>query len=122
MASLAQSRPMDDNQHAPCAHISIATTTDNHESARAIARALVEARLAACVQLSAPIESVYRWQGSVETATEWRLTIKTRADRFANVASAIRKLHPYSVPQILATPVVAGNADYLAWLDESLGS
>lgn len=95
----------------------IVTTTDTREIAQAIARALVECRLAACAQISGPIESVYRWQGAIETAQEWRLTIKTRAALYPEVESAIRALHPYQTPQIIAIPIATGSADYLAWLE-----
>jgi periplasmic divalent cation tolerance protein len=100
-------------------YISVATTTDSEANARQIAGALLDGRLAACVQISAPIESRYWWQGKIETAREWRLTIKTRAALFDDLSSAIRAVHPYSVPQILALPFVAGNRDYLAWIDEA---
>lgn len=99
-------------------YISVATTTDSEANARQIAGALLDGHLAACVQISAPIESRYWWQGKIETTTEWRLTIKTRAALFDDLSSAIRTVHPYSVPQILALPIVAGNRDYLAWIDE----
>jgi periplasmic divalent cation tolerance protein len=100
-------------------YISVATTTDSEDNARRIASALLNDHLAACVQISAPIESRYWWQDKIETAQEWHLTIKTRATLFDDLSTAIRAVHPYSVPQILATPIVAGNRDYLAWLDES---
>jgi len=99
-------------------YISVATTTDSVANARQIAGVLLDGRLAACVQISAPIESRYWWQGEIESATEWRLTIKTRAALFDDLCSAIRAVHPSSVPQILALPIVAGNRDYLAWIDE----
>ena len=100
--------------------IQIVTTTPDEESAQCIARSLVERRLAACVQISGPIESIYRWQGQVETAQEWRCTIKTSGERFEAVASAIRELHSYEVPEILATPIVTGDPDYVRWLLESV--
>ncbi len=96
--------------------IQIATTTPTKELAQQIALALVERRLAACVQIAGPIESVYRWQGEIETAAEWQCVIKTRAELFSEVESAIRQLHAYAIPEILATPVVAGSSGYLEWL------
>jgi periplasmic divalent cation tolerance protein len=105
---------------APVDFISVTTTTDNEASAQSIARALLEARLAACVQISSPIESGYCWEGKIETSREWRLTIKTSAKLFPQVEAAIRQAHPYSTPQILAIPIIAGNQDYLGWLRESL--
>ncbi len=99
-------------------YISVQTTTDSEENAQKISRALLDAHLAACVQISAPIESSYRWKGKLETAREWRLTIKSRRPLFTKLEEAIRAVHPYSTPQILALPIVEGNRDYLSWIDE----
>jgi periplasmic divalent cation tolerance protein len=100
--------------------IQIVTTLPDEESARRIARSLVERRLAACVQISEPIESVYRWENQVETVREWRCSIKTIVARYAAVADAIRALHSYEVPEILAMPIVAGEAAYIRWVIESV--
>jgi periplasmic divalent cation tolerance protein len=101
-------------------YLSVTTSVDSREAAERIARELVERRLAACVQLDGPFESIYRWKGAVEEAREWRCTIKTRADRYDALEAALRALHPYETPEILAHPVSGGGADYLAWIDESL--
>ncbi len=100
--------------------IQVITTTSTRENALDIARALVDRRLAACVQIVGPIASVYRWQGKVEESAEWQCVIKTRIDLFPALEGAIRALHPYQVPEILATPVVAGGGDYLGWMDGEL--
>ncbi len=102
--------------------VQVITTTATQEDALKIAHALVEQRLAACVQVVGPLTSVYRWQGRIEQAAEWQCTIKTRQDQLAALEAAIRKLHPYQVPEILALPVSAGGADYLAWMDDELGA
>ena len=99
------------------AYIQVVTTTARREEAERIARELVETHLAACVQIVGPITSTYRWQGKIETGEEWQCWAKTRGDLFARVEEAIRRIHPYEVPEILAVPVVAGSASYLAWLD-----
>ena len=99
------------------AYIQVVTTTALREEAERIARELVEARLAACVQIVGPIISTYRWQGKIEAGEEWQCWAKTRGELFARVEEAIRRIHPYEVPEILAVPVVAGSANYLAWLD-----
>jgi periplasmic divalent cation tolerance protein len=101
--------------------IQVLTTTDSKNLAKQIGGALVERRLAACVQVVGPIASIYRWQGKIETAEEWQCWIKTTRQRFAAVEQAIRELHTYSVPEILAIPVVAGSAAYLQWLEEQVG-
>ncbi len=100
--------------------IQVFTTTASEESAAQIAEALVAARLAACVQILGPITSTYRWQGAVETAREWLCLIKTEQRRYAEVEAAILALHPYDVPEILAVPVTAGHAPYLAWLNAAV--
>ncbi len=100
--------------------IQIVTTTDTRDLAEVIARALVADRLAACVQIVGPVTSVYHWQGKLETAEEWQLWIKTTRERFEAVEQAIRQRHSYSVPEILALPVVAGGGDYLQWLAEQV--
>jgi periplasmic divalent cation tolerance protein len=100
--------------------VSVASTTDSEENAHVIARTLLDAHLAACVQISSPIQSSYWWQGKLETAREWRLTIKTSGRLFPLVEAAIRRVHAYSTPQILATPIVAGNRDYLDWMNDVL--
>ena len=83
-----------------------------------IARSLVENRLAACVNRCAPVASIYRWQGAVERATEVPLMIKTTRGRYADVEEAIRALHPYEVPEIVALAPQAGLAAYLRWVDD----
>jgi len=102
---------------ADAAYIQVVTTTALREEAERIARELVETRLAACVQIVGPILSTYRWQGKIETSEEWQCWAKTRGELFSRVEEAIRHIHPYEVPEILAVPVIAGSANYLAWLD-----
>ena len=87
------------------------------DQARQIGAALVERQVAACVNLLPGVESIYRWEGKVERASEVLALIKTT--RYADLEAAIRELHPYDVPEILALPVVAGLAEYLNWLTEA---
>jgi periplasmic divalent cation tolerance protein len=103
-------------------YIQVVTTTQHKEEAERIARALVEARLAACVQIVGPIVSIYRWQGAIETSNEWQCWAKSRRELFERIEQVIRRHHPYEVPEILAVPVVAGGASYLDWLDGELDS
>ena len=100
--------------------IQVMTTTATQADAERIARAVLEARLAACVQIIGPLTSLYWWQEQIEQADEWLCLIKSRADVLADLERVIRSVHPYEVPEILAVPVVAGNADYLAWLNGQL--
>ncbi len=98
-------------------YLQIMTTTASQEDAERIARALLERHQAACVQIVGPVRSIYRWQGKVETSQEWLCLIKSRQDRYVEIEATIRMLHPYEVPEILALPITAGSANYLAWLD-----
>jgi len=91
-------------------------TCPDEDAGRAIATALVEGRVAACVNVTTPLTSVYRWQGRVETAGEVLLLIKTARDRYAALEQALRGLHPYEVPEIIALPVEQGLDDYLEWV------
>jgi periplasmic divalent cation tolerance protein len=97
-------------------HLQALTTIDSEEAAERIAAALVERRLAACVQVVGPISSTYRWRGKVERAQEWMCVAKTTAERWPEVEAAIRELHSHEEPEIVATPIAAGSPGYLAWL------
>ena len=101
-------------------YIQVQTATEKMEDAQKIAKALLERRLAGCVQIVGPIVSSYWWKGNIETAEEWLCLIKSRQDLFEELEKAIVELHPYETPEIIATPIVAGSADYLAWLNDEL--
>ena len=94
----------------------VLTNCPDDEVADRIARTLVEGGLAACVNRLAPASSIYRWRGAVERATETPLLIKTTRERYTEVEQAIRALHPYEVPEIVALPIAAGFAPYLRWI------
>ena len=94
----------------------VLTNFPDRASAQALAAALVDERLAACVNILAPCHSIYRWQGAVETADEVPLLIKTCEARYAALEAAIRAQHPYATPEIIALPVTHGLPDYLAWV------
>ena len=98
----------------------VLTTAGSQEEARKIAHALVERRLAACVNILGPLESVYRWQGKVETAAEFLLLIKTTAAAYARVRDAIKELHSYEVPECVMLNIEDGSEAYLKWLGESV--
>jgi periplasmic divalent cation tolerance protein len=102
-------------------YLQVITTVARRDEAERIAVELVSARLAGCVQIVGPIKSVYRWQGTVESAEEWQCLIKTRSDRFAEVEQAVLRVHPYDTPELLATPIALGNSKYLEWLEQELG-
>jgi periplasmic divalent cation tolerance protein len=97
----------------------VLTTAGSQEEARKIAHALVERRLAACVNIVPGIESVYRWQGKVESATEWLLVIKTQAAAFERVRDAVKELHSYDLPECVMLEIAAGSSEYLNWIAEN---
>ncbi|NIH85988.1 divalent-cation tolerance protein CutA [Amycolatopsis granulosa] len=97
-------------------HVIVAATTDSETTARELAARAVEARLGACAQIVGPIVSVYRWDGEVHADPEWRVEIKTAADRVAPLVELIKRQHNYEVPEIIATPIEGGSAEYLEWL------
>lgn len=97
--------------------IVVFSACESEQEAYKIARALVEAQLAACVNILPPVTSVYRWQGRIETASEWVLLIKTRREVFESLKHELLRIHSYEVPEVIAVPVVAGSEDYLAWLE-----
>jgi len=101
-------------------HIQVLTTVSSRDEANRIAQALVEKRLAACVQVMGPIQSTYHWQGAVETSQEWLCVAKSRRELYDRIEQAIREVHSYQVPEILALPIAAAGADYLKWLDEEV--
>lgn len=96
--------------------LTVLTTTDSAEKAEALARGAVEARLAACAQVAGPVTSVYRWEGAVRTDREWQVLLKTTAARYDALEAHLRAAHDYDTPEIIATPVTRGGADYLAWV------
>jgi len=94
------------------------STTPDEETAAKIAAALVEERLAACVQVLPGVTSFYRWEGKMEKSPEWLLVIKTSRERLEELVSRIESLHPYDVPEVIAVEAAGGASKYLGWLEE----
>ncbi|MDX2230369.1 MAG: divalent-cation tolerance protein CutA [Leptolyngbyaceae cyanobacterium bins.349] len=109
-----------ENQFAENSFSVVLVTVPSQAHATAIARTLVEANLAACVNFF-PIHSVYTWQGSVQQEEEWQLLIKSRLAKFSALAAKIRSIHPYEVPEIIALPIQAGSPPYLQWIADHVG-
>ena len=101
-------------------YIQVHTTTETREDAERIARTLAEKRLAACIQITGPVASTYWWKGKLETAQEWLCTIKSREALYGELEKAIKEMHPYETPEIIALPIVAGSREYLDWLRNEL--
>lgn len=99
----------------------VLSTSGSEEEARKIAHALVEQQLAACVNIVPRIESIYRWQGKVESSHEYLLLIKTTAERFADVRDAIVELHSYQLPECAALAIDDGSSAYLQWIGDCIG-
>jgi periplasmic divalent cation tolerance protein len=95
----------------------VLTTTSSAEEAAKLGRLVVEQRLAACAQVAGPITSTYWWQGRIETATEWHVWLKTTAIRLDDLIAVIRSNHSYDVPEVIASPITAGNRAYLDWIE-----
>ena len=98
----------------------VLTTVGSEDEARKIAQHLVETQLAACVNIIPHVESVYRWQGKLESSREWLLLIKTSSERFPAARDAIRALHSYELPECIAINIEDGSPAYLKWLADSL--
>ena len=99
--------------------IVVLVTCASEEESLKIARALVEDHLAACVNLVAPIRSIYRWEGKIWDEKEWLLIIKTQKHRFEALEKKVKSLHSYSVPEIISFPVTEGSSAYLDWIKEN---
>jgi periplasmic divalent cation tolerance protein len=98
----------------------VLTTAGTRDEAAKIARELVDRRLAACVNVTGPIQSVYRWKGAVESAEEWLLLVKTTHEAVGQVHATIKELHSYELPECVVLPVEGGSQEYLAWLEENV--
>lgn len=97
-------------------YVTVNTTIDSEQGAARIARQAVEARLAACAQVL-PIRSTYRWKGEVEQADEFLVLMKTKRELAGELSSLVRGLHTYEVPELVVTPILGGDSDYLEWID-----
>lgn len=96
------------------------STVGPREEAQKIARELVERKLAACVNIVGPIESIYSWEGNIDTAQEFMLLIKTEGTRFDEISSALKELHSYTVPELIQVPIENGLPAYLDWISSSI--
>ncbi|MGW7575069.1 divalent-cation tolerance protein CutA [Streptomyces sp. NPDC054765] len=100
----------------PARFLTVMTTTDSEAKAGQLARGAIEARLAACAQVSAPVTSVFRWDNAIETGQEWQVLFKTAEARYEALEAYPLQAHDYDAPEIIATPVTRGGAGYLSWV------
>lgn len=96
-------------------------TAPNEEEAAKIARTIVEERLAGCANIVKGIRSIYSWQGKIEDESEVLMVVKTRKELFESLSKKVKELHSYTVPEIIALPIIKGSEDYLKWLEEVTG-
>ena len=102
-------------------HIVVVITTSSKQEAETIAGALVESRLAACVNIiSSGVCSLFWWQGAIERQDEVLMVVKSRSDLLPSVIEVVKGLHSYTVPEVIALPILGGSPDYLMWMDRSL--
>jgi periplasmic divalent cation tolerance protein len=101
-------------------YIQLCTTTERRDDAEMISKEVVEKRLAACAQVLGPITSTYWWKQGIEKTEEWLCIMKSRSDLFKELEEAIKSIHPYEVPEIVAVPIVLGSQSYLAWLEQEI--
>jgi periplasmic divalent cation tolerance protein len=99
-------------------HYQVSVTAPSAEEAQRLGRMAVEGRLAACAQVSGPIASTYWWEGKVTSASEYVCTLKTTSDRLPSLMAAVREAHGYEVPEIVASPIDAGDPAYLSWIED----
>ena len=104
---------------APTSHLVILTTVGDRQAGLRIARELVSRRLAGCVNVVGPMRSFYRWKGEVQEEAEYMLVIKTTRENFERIALALKPLHPYELPELIAFSIEAGDETYLNWLTAS---
>lgn len=102
--------------------IVVLVTVGSEREAETIATALLEERLAACVNVTSPVRSLYRWEGRIADDREWQLIIKTQARLFEALAARVHALHSYDVPEVIALPVLAGTTDYVDWIQKETQS
>lgn len=101
-------------------YIVIFITASGRKEAKRIAKALVEKKLAACVNILDGVESLFWWQGKVDSSREALLVVKSKKQKLARIIKLVKSLHGYQVPEIIALPIIAGDKAYLNWIDESL--
>lgn len=102
-------------------YIQVFSSVVNRDAAEKIGESVIEKKLAAIVQITGPVKSMYMWHGKMLKGEDWRIVMKTTRDLYEELEAEIKRIHPYGVPEILAVPVLEGNMDYLNWISKELG-
>jgi len=103
-------------------HQIILCTCPDQKSAEDIAEHLIIHKLAACINIIAGVTSIYEWQGKIEKSQEYQMLIKSHSDKYSEIEKAIKSLHPYELPEIIAVPIERGHPDYLQWINTCLST
>lgn len=101
-------------------YIQISTTVAKRSDAEKIAKTLLDKKLSACTQIIGPIMSIYRWKGKLEKSKEWICVLKTKKNKYRKIEEVIKGVHPYELPEIIATPIVEGSREYLGWVRKEI--
>lgn len=101
-------------------YIQVFTTVAKRSEAERIAKFLLDKKLSACTQIIGPITSVYRWKGKIKKSKEWLCVVKSKKGYYGKIEQAIREIHPYKLPEIIATPIIAGSREYLGWMQKAV--
>ncbi len=101
-------------------YIQVSTTVAKRSDAERIAKILSKQKLSACTQIIGPITSIYRWKGKIEKSKEWLCIVKTGRSQYKTIEKAIKSIHPYELPEIIATPIIEGNREYLGWVQKEI--
>lgn len=102
-------------------HVLVLVTVPSIEEAEKIARKLIVEKLAACVNIVPGLKSLFWWEGKMDEAGEYLLLIKSRLDKMKEVVEAVERTHSYTVPEVIAIPIIAGNKSYIEWIDQTIG-
>jgi len=97
-------------------YIQIFTTVTKRSDAERVAKFLLDKKLSACTQIIGPITSVYKWKGKFEKSKEWLCIVKTHQKHYTKIEKTIKEIHPYELPEIIATPIIKGSREYLGWM------
>jgi periplasmic divalent cation tolerance protein len=106
--------------HNKFEYIQVSTTVAKRSDAERIAKVLLDKKLLACTQIIGPVTSVYRWKGKIEKSKEWLCLAKSKKSRYKEIEEAIKRIHPYELPEIIAVPIIEGSKEYIGWMQKQV--